>query len=77
MTTIRENILRVELSEMKTRPIDRGFFELPNGEQVLMDQADLRYISEAKAAGYEPVFFISRTHALGNDFVVVGRQWKA
>ena len=77
MTTIRENIWRVGLSELGDTPMDRGFFKLPNGGQMLIDQADLRYISEATAGGYEPIFFISRTHALGNDFVVVGRQWKA
>jgi len=76
MTTIRENIFRVTLSEIGN-PIDRGFFEMSDGGQVLMDAADIRYIKEAKEGGYEPVFFISRTHALGNDFVVVGRQWKA
>ena len=76
MTTIRENIFRVALSEIGN-PIDRGFFDLPNGEQLLIDQADLRYIKEATADGYEPIFFISRTKSLGNDFVVVGRQWKA
>ena len=76
MTTIRENIFRVSLSEIAT-PIDRGYFDLPNGGQLLIDQADLRYIKEAKEDGYEPTFFVSRTKSLSNDYVVVGRQWKA
>ncbi len=76
MTAIRDNIFRVEHSELGN-PRDRGFFDLPNGARLLIDQADLRYIQEAKSEGYEPAFFISRTHAFDNDFVVVGRQWKA
>ncbi len=76
MTTIRENIFQVQLSELGG-PIDRGFYDLPNGAQLLLDQADLRYIRLAQEAGQEPTLFISRTTALANDFVVVGRQWKA
>lgn len=76
MTAIRDNVYQVTHSELG-RPSDHGFYDVQGGGQLLIDAADVRYIRETTALGYEPVFFISRTTALGNDYVVVGRQWKA
>ena len=76
MTTIRDNVFRVTLSEFD-EPKEKGFYKLPDGGLLMIDQADLRYIEMAKGDGYEPTFFVSRTKALANDYVVIGRQWKA
>jgi hypothetical protein len=76
MTTIRENIFRVTFDEIGS-PVERGYYDLPNGGKVLIDLADMRYIQQAKSGGYDPIFFVSRTKSLEGDFVVVGRQWKA
>ncbi|AIE84031.1 hypothetical protein OP10G_0663 [Fimbriimonas ginsengisoli Gsoil 348] len=76
MTTIRDNVFRVSYHEIG-KPTYHGFVDVPGGGKLLIDQGDIRYIREATADGYEPTFFISRTTALGNDYVVVGRQWKA
>lgn len=76
MTAIRDNVFQVTHSELG-HPFEHGFYDVAGGGQLLIDEADVRYIREAQRAGYEPVFFISRTTALGNDYVVVGRQWKA
>jgi hypothetical protein len=76
MTAIRENVFQVTYAEIG-RPTVHGFVDVPGGGQLLIDQGDIRYIREMVAAGYEPLFFVSRTTALGNDYVVVGRQWKA
>lgn len=76
MTQIRENIFRVSLSELGS-PEDRGYYAVEGLGEVLIDQADLRYIGEMQALGYEPVFHVSRSAALNGAFVVVGRQQKA
>ena len=76
MTAIRDNVFQVTHTELG-KPSAHGFYDVEGGGQLLIDAADVRYIREALADHYEPTFFISRTTALGNDFVVVGRQWKA
>lgn len=76
MTAIRENVFQVTYTELG-RPAGHGFYDVDGGGKLLIDEADVRYIRETISKGYEPTFFISRTPALGNDYVVVGRQWKA
>jgi hypothetical protein len=76
MTQIRENIFRVSVDELG-RPEDRGYCNVEGLGEVLIDQADLRYISEMETLGYEPIFHVSKSKALNGAFVVVGRQHKA
>ena len=76
MTQIRENIFRVSVDELG-RPEDRGYCNVEGLGEVLIDQADLRYISEMEKLGYEPIFHVSKSKALNGAFVVVGRQHKA
>ncbi len=45
--------------------------------EVLMDQADIRYIGETEKLGYEPLFHVAKSKALAGAFVVIGRQEKA
>ncbi len=76
MTQIRENIFRVTVDELGNPP-DRGYYAVDGLGEVLIDQADLRYIEEMETLGYEPIFHVSRSKALNGAFVVVGRQHKA
>lgn len=76
MTQIRENIFRVTADELG-RPEDRGYFMVEGLGEVLIDQADLRYVGEMDALGYEPAFYVSKSKALNGAYVVVGRQHKA
>jgi hypothetical protein len=76
MQQIRDNIWQVPLSEIGD-PQDRGYFKVKGLGEVLIDQADLRYIDEMKALGFEPMFHVSRSEALNGAFVVIARQQKA
>ena len=76
MIQIRENIFRVTVDELGNPP-DRGYYVVDGLGEVLIDQADLRYIAEMDTLGYEPIFHVSRSKALNGAFVVVGRQHKA
>jgi hypothetical protein len=76
MTQIRENIFRVTLDELGDVQ-DRGYYAVQGLGEVLMDQADMRYISEMQSMGYEPIFHVSKSAALNGAFVVVSRQQKA
>jgi len=76
MIAIRDNVFQVTHTELG-KPADHGFYDVEGGGKLLIDAADVRYIRQALAEHYEPIFFISRTAALGDDYVVVGRQWKA
>lgn len=76
MTQIRENIYRITLDELGDVQ-DRGYFKVEGLGEVLMDQADLRYINEMKTLGYEPIFHVSKSAALNGAFVVISRQQKA
>lgn len=76
MHRIRENIYQVTFAELGA-PLDKGFYPVEGLGDVMLDVADLRYAAEAKALGNEPVFFVSRSGALENDFVVVARQQAA
>lgn len=74
MKQIRENIFQVDHSELG-RPDARGYYKLPDGKaEVLLDEADVRYIREYLDRGYEPSFFIKPSAALRGAYVVVGRQ---
>jgi hypothetical protein len=76
MKQIRENIWQVTYSELG-QPDSRGYYKVESLGEVLMDQADLRYIDEMNSAGYEPVFHVSRSAALNGGYVVVARQQRA
>ncbi|MFZ4508871.1 MAG: hypothetical protein ACOYON_14370 [Fimbriimonas sp.] len=74
MTQIRENIWLVTHSEIG-KPMDTGYAKVPGTTgELLIDAADVRYIREYIERGYEPSFFISKTPALRNGYVVVSRQ---
>ncbi|HWD38795.1 MAG TPA: hypothetical protein VG944_08100 [Fimbriimonas sp.] len=74
MKQIRENMYRVSYSELG-QPTVKGYWKVPGTEQeLLLDEADMRYIREYIEKGYEPYFFIKPSTALRNAFVVVSRQ---
>jgi hypothetical protein len=76
MKQIRDNIWQVSYDDLG-QPRDRGYCAVSDLGEVLMDQADLRYIQEMKDSGYEPIFHVSKSKALNGAYVVVGRQQKA
>lgn len=73
MKQIRENIWQVTHTDLGLADY-KGYFKVEGLGEIMLDQADLRYIEEMNAAGYEPTFHVSRSPALNNAFVVVGRQ---
>jgi hypothetical protein len=73
MRQIRPNIFRVSYSELG-RPEEKGPVEVGNFGTVILDIADIRYIQEQLALGLEPIFFVSRSAAMGNQFVVISRN---
>ncbi len=73
MKQIRPNIFEVTFSEIGS-PIEHGPLKLESGDILHFDLADLRYAKTHAESGYEPTYFISRSPAMGNDFVVVARQ---
>jgi hypothetical protein len=76
MKQIRENIFQITFTELGKPPV-KGQFALQGLGEVLLDDADMRYVKETSALGYEPTFFVSRSEPLKGRFVVVGRQEKA
>ncbi len=76
MRQIRDNIFEVTYSELG-KPSKRGDVKLDGFGTVMIDMADLDYASNMAEMGYEPTFFLSKSAALGNRFVVVSRQHKA
>jgi hypothetical protein len=76
MRQIRDNIFEVTYTELG-KPSKRGDVKLEGLGQLMIDSADLNYAKEISELGYEPTFFVSKSKALGNRFVVVGRQHKA
>ena len=76
MKQIRENIWQVSFADLG-EPTGRGYYKVEDLGEVLMDQADLRYIKEMESKGMEPIFHVSQSKALNGAFVVVGRQQKA
>lgn len=76
MKQIRDNIWQVTYSDLG-EPDARGYYKVENLGEILMDQADVRYIKEMEDQGYEPVFHVSKSKALNGAFVVIGRQQKA
>ena len=75
MKQIRENIFQVTYSELG-KPPAKGWAPI-EGNELLLDEADMRYIRDHSKLGYEPTFFISRSEPMGGRFIVVGRQEKA
>lgn len=69
---IRENIWEVGYAELG-EPFEKGYYAVPDLGEVMLDQADVRYIEGAKRAGYEPRFFVSKSDALA-AYIVVSRQ---
>ena len=76
MKQIRSNIWQVTYSELG-EPKARGYYPVADLGEVLMDQADIRYIGETQKLGYEPLFHVAKSKALAGAFVVIGRQEKA
>jgi hypothetical protein len=73
MTQIRENIFQVTYTELG-QPQGKGYYPVPSGGELLLDEADFRYIREYLDRGFEPAFFIKRSAALRGAYVVVGRH---
>jgi hypothetical protein len=73
MKQIRDNIWQVTMEDIGETP-DRGYYEISGLGELLIDQADLRYIKQMQQDGFEPLFHISQSPALNNAFVVVSRQ---
>jgi len=76
MKQIRENIFQVTYSELGKPPV-KGVVAHSELGELMLDEADMRYIRESQGQGYEPTFFVSRSAPLGGRCVVVGRQEKA
>jgi hypothetical protein len=76
MKQIRENIFQVTFSELGKPPV-KGPVVLAGFGEIMLDDADMRYVKETSNLGYEPTFFVSRSAPLHGRFVVVGRQEKA
>ena len=76
MKQIRDNIWQVTFSDLG-EPNMRGYYEVADLGEILMDQADVRYIKEMESKGFEPIFHVSKSKALNGALVVVGRQQKA
>lgn len=74
MKQIRENVFQVTFTEIG-KPPQRGWTKVPGGGKLMLDAADMNFIEKMSAGGYEPTFFVSRAAAMGNEFVVVARQW--
>jgi hypothetical protein len=57
------------------KPEARGYYDLPEKKgELLLDEADVRYIREYLGKGYEPSFFVKPSPALRNAFIVIARQ---
>jgi hypothetical protein len=74
MTQIREHMFQVSYTELG-KPDSKGYYPLPEKKgELMIDEADLRYIRDYLGRGYEPSFFIRPSNELRNAFVVVARQ---
>ncbi len=76
MKQIRENIFQITCTELGNPPV-KGPVIVKDFGEVMLDEADIRYIATSKGQGYEPTFFVSKSAPLQGRFVVVGRQEKA
>jgi hypothetical protein len=76
MRQIRENIFEVTFSELG-KPGKKGDVKLEGLGLLMLDTADMNYVKQMDELGFEPTFFVSKSKAMGNRFVVVGRQQKA
>jgi hypothetical protein len=57
------------------KPDENGYYKIPDQKgEVLLDEADLRYIREYLGRGFEPSFFVKPSSALRGAYVVVARQ---
>lgn len=79
MKQIRENVYEITHADLG-RPSERGWMTIPASTdglsgKLLLDDADIRFVKEMSAQGYEPTFFVSRSPVMGGEFVVVARQW--
>jgi hypothetical protein len=74
MNQIRENMLQVSYTELG-KPEGKGYYALPDNKgEVMLDEADVRYIREYLGKGFEPSFFVKPSPALRNAYIVVARQ---
>lgn len=79
MKQIRENVYMVTHADLG-RPSEKGWMSIPASNpgmtgKLLLDEADMRFVKEMSAQGYEPTFFVSRSPVMGGEYVVVARQW--
>jgi hypothetical protein len=73
MKQIRPNIWEITYAELGSPP-DKGPVDVEGVGRVYLDIADMRYVREHLSKGFDPLFFVSRSPAMGNGFVVVSRQ---
>jgi hypothetical protein len=76
MKQIRDNIFELTFEDLG-KPAKAGDVKVTDFGTVIIDVADLEYISRMRDQGYQPTFFVSRSRPLGGRFVVVSRQQKA
>jgi hypothetical protein len=76
MKQIRENIYEVTFTDLG-QPKKKGYFNVEGLGKVMLDEADLRFLTEVSEKGFEPTWHVSRSAALKGAFVVVSRQWPA
>jgi hypothetical protein len=73
MRQIRDNIWLVTHGDLG-KSMEKGPVDVPGLGTVLLDMADENYIKEYLVKGYEPAFFVSKSPAMVDWFVVVARQ---
>jgi len=74
MTQIRSNMYQVSYTELG-KPDEKGYYKIPNGlGDLMLDEADMRYIKEYLERGFEPAFFIKPAAALRGAYTVVARH---
>ena len=74
MVEIRTNMFQISYSELG-KPKYKGYCTVPGeSRELLLDEADMRYIEEYIGKGYEPSFFIKPSKSIRNAFIVVARQ---
>ena len=76
MKQIRDNIIQITFTELGKPPV-KGPVIVEGFGEVMLDEADMRYIATSTNQGYEPTFFVSRSNPLQGRYVVVSRQEKA
>lgn len=76
MKQIRENVYHVTFADLG-KPFEKGYYAVEGLGEVLLDEADVRYLKEVSGKGYDPAWFVAKSDAIRNAYVVVSRQWPA